>query len=71
MTSRELADYVISENEPLDYGWIRYILSKRGFKGLLEIAKNTTEVFAPRTVSKNLIVRAAKLVAKEMKVRTW
>lgn len=70
MTSRELANYVIQENEPFDYGWIRHIRKTEGFKGLLCIAKETTEEYA-ENVSKQLIGRAARIVAEEMNNRTW
>lgn len=66
MTSRELADIVMEENTPCDYGWIRYVFRSEGFKGLREIAKSTTECFAPQNTSKQLIWRASTIVAREL-----
>lgn len=69
MTSRELADIVISENEPFDYSWLRYVFRKEGYKGIHNIAKTTTEGFADRDMSKQLIGRAANIVKREILIR--
>ena len=66
MTSRQLANMVIEENEPFDYKWLKSILRAEGYKGILRIAKSTTECFADNTMSKQLIGRAAGLVAEEI-----
>lgn len=71
MTSYELADMVLDENRPFDYGWIRHIRRTDGFKGLLRMAKATTECFAPEGCSKQLIGRAAKIVAETIDEETW
>lgn len=66
MTSRELADLTMKENQPYDYGWIKYVFRKEGYKGLKEIAKTTVDAFAPKDVTKQLIGRAATKVANEL-----
>ena len=71
MTSFTLAEMILEEYRPFDYGWLRYIKCKEGFKGLLNIAKNTTEYFAPNDCSKQLIGRAAKIVAKTLYNEIW
>ena len=66
MTSRELANMVIRENKPCDYGWIRHVYHNQGYKGLKEMAKTTVEVFAPKGASKQLVGRATKMVVDEL-----
>lgn len=67
MTSRELYNYVMEENIPIDYGWLRYIYHTEGAEGLRDIARSTVEGFAPSGASKQLIGRAVTLVYLELK----
>ena len=71
MTSKELADIVIEENRPFDYRWIRYVRNREGFPGLLRIAIHSTSCFADKNCSKQLIGRAARIVAETMDDETW
>lgn len=66
--SESLAYTVLTEEEPYDYGWIRYVYRKEGMDGLRNIAKATVEGYAPENASKQLIGRAATIIANRLRL---
>lgn len=64
--SENLAYTVLTEEEPYDYGWIKYVYRNEGMDGLRNIAKATIEGYAPENASKQLIGRAATIVANRL-----
>lgn len=51
MTARELAEKVIDENRPFDYGWLRHIRKTYSKKELHEWGVDNVECFAPKGAS--------------------
>lgn len=67
LTATQLADICYTENQPIDWGWIKYINRNSSSEEKLDWARGCIEPFADGC-SKNKITRAAQILLSYLNI---